>query len=96
MFPRARWLRDLTVQVLVKLPLTKLYFFPWYLAKGYLNVFRFYPLKLSLPSLVRNVLYSVTREWRKRSPNKFLYQKPLRLDRPTTQTLGGPPPHPGR
>jgi radical SAM superfamily enzyme YgiQ (UPF0313 family) len=94
MFPRATWLRDLTVKVLIKLPLTKLYFFPWYLAKGYLNVFRLYPLKLSLPSLVRNVVYSITREWRKRSPHRVLYQKSVRLDRPTTQTLGGPPPRP--
>jgi hypothetical protein len=92
MFPRARWLRDLTVKVLIKLPLTKLYFFPWYLAKGYLNVFRLYPLELSLPSLVRNVLYSIKREWRKRSPHQALYRKSRRLDRPTTQTLGGPPP----
>ena len=96
MFPRATWLRDLTVNVLMKLPLTKLYFFPWYLAKGYLNVFRLYPLKLSLPSLVRNVLYSLGREWRKRSPHRVLYEKAVRLDRPTTQTLGGPPPDPGR
>jgi radical SAM superfamily enzyme YgiQ (UPF0313 family) len=94
MFPRATWLRDLTVKWLIKLPLTKLYFFPWYLQKGYLNVFRLYPLKLSLPSLVRNVLYSITREWRKRSPDRVLYKKSVRLDRPTTQTLGGPPPRP--
>jgi len=96
MFPRARWLRNLTVNVLMKLPLTKLYFLPWYLAKGYLNVFRLYPLKLSLPSLVRNVVYSIKREWGKRSPNKLLYHKRTHLDRPTTQTLGGPPPDPGR
>lgn len=96
MFPRATWLRDLTVKVLMKLPLTKLYFFPWYLAKGYINVVRLYPLKLSLPSLVRNVLYSIKREWRKRSPNQALYRTSMRLDRPTTQTLGGPPPNPGR
>src|SRR2546428_9768049 len=96
MFPWARWLRDLTVNVLITLPLTKLYFLPWFLAKGYLNVFRLYPLKLSLPSLVRNICYSIKREWRKRSPDKLLYHKRTHLDRPTTQTLGGPPPHPGR
>jgi len=92
MFPRARWLRDLTVKVLITLPLTKLYFFPWYLAKGYLNVFRVYPMRLSIPSLLRNVAYSIVREWRKRSPEKLMYRRPLRLDRPTTRTLGGPPP----
>ena len=92
MFPNARWLRNLTVDVLMKLPLTKLYFFPWYLAKGYLNIFRVYPMKLSLPSLARNVWYSIQREWRKRSPNKLMYRKKTRLDRPTFQTLGGPPP----
>jgi len=96
MFPNARWLRDLTVKVLIKLPLTKLYFFPWYLAKGYLNVVRVYPMRLSLPSLVRNVVYSVRREWRKRSPHKLMYRKSRRLDRPRLQTLGGPPPDPGR
>ncbi len=94
MFPRARWLRNLTVNVLMHLPLTKLYFFPWYVAKGYLNVFRVYPLELSLPSLLRNVWYSVKREWRKRSPDKLIYRKTVRLDRPMGQTLGGPPPPP--
>ncbi len=92
MFPGARWLRNLTVKLLITLPLTKLYFFPWYLAKGYLNVVRVYPLKLSLPSLARNIWYSIRREWRKRSPNKLMYRKQVRLDRPTVQTLGGPPP----
>ena len=95
MFPNARWLRNLTVGVLMTLPLTKLYFFPWYLAKGYLNIVRVYPLKLSLWSLARNLAYSIRREWRKRSPNRLMYRKPLRLDRPTGQTLGGPPPDPG-
>ncbi|MEK7444425.1 MAG: radical SAM protein [candidate division NC10 bacterium] len=95
MFPSARWLRNLTVNVLMKLPLTKLYFFPWYLAKGYLNIFRVYPLKLSLWSLARNLAYSIQREWRKRSPHKLMYRKTRRLDRPTGQTLGGPPPDPG-
>jgi len=92
MFPRARWLRDLTVNVLITLPLTKLYFFPWFLAKGYLNIVRVYPLRLTLPSLARNVWYSVRREWRKRSPNRLLYRKRIRFDRPSVQTLGGPPP----
>ena len=96
MFPNARWLRNLTVKVLITLPLTKLYFFPWYLAKGYLNVFRVYPMRLSLWSLARNVAYSITREWRKRSPNRLMYRKKTRLDRPILRTLGGPPPAPGR
>lgn len=96
MFPRARWLRNLTVNVLIKLPLTKLYFFPWYLAKGYLNIFRVYPLRLSLWNLLLNVPYSIRREWRKRSPDRLMYRKKAQLDRPTVQTLGGPPPDPGR
>ncbi len=95
MFPRARWLRNLTVKVLICLPLTKLYFFPWYLAKAYLNIFRVYPLRLSLWNLARNLAYSIRREWRKRSPDKLMYRKRVRLDRPTGQTLGGPPPDPG-
>jgi hypothetical protein len=95
MFPRARWLRNLTVNALIRLPLTKLYFFPWYLAKAYLNIFRVYPLRLSLRALAENLAYSIRREWRKRSPNRLLYRKAVRLDRPTGQTLGGPPPDPG-
>ena len=95
MFPDARWLRNVTVNVLMKLPLTKLYFFPWYLAKGYLNIVRVYPLRLSLWNLARNLAYSIQREWRKRSPHKLMYRKTVRLDRPTGQTLGGPPPDPG-
>ena len=95
MFPRATWLRNLVVNRLIALPLTKLYFFPWYLAKGYLNIFRVYPVTLSLLNLVRNVAYSVQREWRKRSPGRRLYRKPRDLSRPTGQTLGGPPPASG-
>ena len=92
MFPRATWLRHLTVHVLIKLPLTKLYFFPWYLAKGYLNIFQVYPVKLSPWNLLKNVAYSLQREWRKRSVGRRLYRRKMNLDRPTGQTLGGPPP----
>ncbi|MBI5628573.1 MAG: hypothetical protein HY953_06620, partial [Candidatus Rokubacteria bacterium] len=46
-------------------------------------------------SLARNLGYSIRREWRKRSPDKLMYRKTRRLDRPTGQTLGGPPPDPG-
>lgn len=92
MFPRWRLLRDLTVKWLIKLPLTELYFFPWYLAKGYLNIFKVYPLRLSFWTLALEILYSLRREWRRRSPGKRLYRKWVRLDRPAVQTLGGPPP----
>lgn len=92
MFPKWRFLHNVTVKWLIKLPLTKLYFFPWYIAKGYLNMFKVYPVKLSLWNLLFNIVYSVKREWRKRSPGKRLYKKKLRLDRPAVQTLGGPPP----
>ena len=92
MFPRATWLRNLVVNRLITLPLTKLYFFPWYVAKGYLNIFRVYPVRMSLWNLARNVGYSLRREWRKRSPGRRLYRKKRDLNRPTGQTLGGPPP----
>jgi radical SAM superfamily enzyme YgiQ (UPF0313 family) len=92
MFPRRRFLRNLTVKVLIKLPLTKLYFFPWYVAKGYLNMFRVYPVRLSPGNLLGNLFYSLRREWRKRSPGRRLYVKRTHLTRPTGQTLGGPPP----
>lgn len=92
MFPRWKFLRNITIRWLIRLPLTKLYFFPWYIAKGYLNMFKIYPLKLSLSNLLFNVAYSFQREWRKHSPGKRLYKKKLHFDRPTVQTLGGPPP----
>jgi hypothetical protein len=93
MFPKWRFLRNLAVNWLIKLPLTKLYFFPWYFAKGYLNIFRLYPLKLSLWNVLLNVGYSLKREWLKRSPGKRLYKKRVHLDRPVGQKLGGPPPN---
>jgi radical SAM superfamily enzyme YgiQ (UPF0313 family) len=92
-FPRLKILRDLVVHWLIRLPLTKFYFFPWYITKGYLNIFKVYPMKLSMGNLMSNVVYSIKREWRKRSPGKLLYKKKTRLDRPTFQTLGGPPPN---
>ena len=89
LFPRARWLRTLTVRWLIRWPLTPLYFWPWYLTKAYLNIFRLYPVRLSVWGLLRNLPYSLRREWRKRAPARAVYQ---RQDRARVPTLGGPPP----
>lgn len=71
---RFPWLRNITVNYLIKLPLTKLYFIPYYLVMGYLNIFKVYPMKFTLANLVRNILRSVKLEWKKRSPGKTLYK----------------------
>lgn len=86
-----RWLRNLTVNRLIKLPLTKLYFFPWYLLHGYLNVFRVYPVRISFRQLLWNIWYSLKNEWRKRAPGKTLYQKPAKSNSAPLRMLGGPP-----
>lgn len=91
MFHRWKWLRNLTVKYLIKLPLTRFYFLPWYIMHGYLNTFRVYPVRLSLRNLLWNIYYSIRSEWRKRAPGKRLYRKPLRLEVTPHQMLGGPP-----
>ena len=85
------WLRNITVNYLIKLPLARLYFIPYYLTKGYLNIFKVYPMKFTLSNLARNIFRSIRFEWTKRSPGKTLYKKPSIRNTTTTQMLGGPP-----
>lgn len=68
MFP---WLRDITVNWLIKLPFTSLYFVPFYLAKSYLIKTKIYPMKFPLRDFISNVWYSLSLEWFKRSTEKF-------------------------
>jgi len=67
------WLRNVTVKYLIKLPLTKLYFILYYLIKGYLTVFKVYPMKFTLMNLTKNIVRSVKLDWKKHSPGKRLY-----------------------
>lgn len=86
MFP---WMRWLTKKVLIRLPLTRLYFLMFYLAKAYLIKYRIYPMSFSMPNFINNVTYSLKLEWSKRSNEKF-YRRPIHLDRPTSEVLSGP------
>lgn len=56
------WLRDITVNYLIKWPLTNLYFIPYYFIKAYLNKTKIYPVKLSITDLFKNFWYSVKLE----------------------------------
>ncbi|MBX4189867.1 B12-binding domain-containing radical SAM protein [Candidatus Parcubacteria bacterium] len=82
-------LRNLTVKILIKLPLAKLYFLLYYLTKGYLNVFKVYPMKFTFWNLLRNMARSFRLEWKKRAPGQRLYKKPNISSSPTNQMLGG-------
>lgn len=88
LFPK---LRNLVVKYLIKRKLTKLYFVAYYLAKGYLVVFKVYPLKLALWNMIRNIIRSFRIEIGKHSPGKRLYKKPKIKDTTTAQMLGGAP-----
>lgn len=68
MFPQ---LRNITIQWLIKLPLTPLYFLMYYLTKSYLIKTKIYPMKFSVADFVRNIWYSLSLEWFKRSKEKF-------------------------
>ncbi len=85
------FLRNLTVNHLIKWPLSRVYFILYYLTKGYLNIFKVYPMKFTYMNLVRNIVRSIRFEWKKRSPGKTLYKKPSIKNSPTTQMLGGSP-----
>lgn len=69
------WLRNIVVRRLIKLKLTRLYFIAYYLVKGYLVIFKVYPLKLALWSMIRNAIRSFVIEIRKHFPGKTLYSK---------------------
>lgn len=51
-------LRNVTVNYLIKLPLTRVYFIFYYFTKAYLNKKKIYPIKISFVDLIRNFWYS--------------------------------------
>lgn len=67
------WLRNLIVNVLIKLPLQQLYYPFYFLIKGYLNIFEIYPMNLGFWNLLTNIFRSYFIDKRKHSPNKNLY-----------------------
>lgn len=83
------WMRNITVNYLIKLRLSKLYFIMYYLTKSYLNVFRVYPMKFATGNLIKNIFRSLRFEWRKRAPGKKLYSKPRINSSTDNQMLGG-------
>ncbi len=85
------WMRNVTVNHLIKWRLPRLYFAMYYLTKGYLNIFKVYPMKFSIKSLVKNIIHSLKLETKKRAPGQKLYQRPKINNAPTSQMLGGPP-----
>lgn len=60
------WLRNLTVNFLIKLPLTRLYHLMFFLAKGYLVIFKIYPVRLSAKNFFVNIFRSYINESKKR------------------------------
>ena len=60
------WMRNFTVNYLIKWPLTRLYHLMFFFVKGYLIIFKIYPLNLSLKTLLVNVFRSYFIETKKR------------------------------
>ena len=87
-FPR---LRNLTVNHLIKWRLTKLYFVLYYLTKGYLNIFKVYPMRFTFYNFCKTLIRSFRIEIKKHSPGKRLYQKTKTRAATTTEMLGGAP-----
>ncbi len=85
------WLRNLTVKHLIHLPLGRIYFVLYYLTKGYLNIFKVYPMSFTLGNLVKNIWRSFRNEYKKHAPGSQLYAKPVIRDSADNQMLGGPP-----
>lgn len=61
------WLRNVTVNYLIKWPLTNLYFIFYYFVKVYLNKCKIYPIRLSFSNVIKNFSYSIKLEYFKHS-----------------------------
>jgi len=72
-------MRDITINRLIKLPLTSLYFLFYYLAKVYLIKTKIYPMGFSPGDFIRNVWHSLSLEWFKHSKEKVYQEKPHSL-----------------
>ncbi len=64
------WMRNLVVNHLMKWPLTRFYFIPYYFTKAYLNKVKIYPMKLSIASLFKNFIYSLKLEYFKHNADR--------------------------
>ncbi|MBI5234583.1 MAG: B12-binding domain-containing radical SAM protein [Deltaproteobacteria bacterium] len=68
---RMPWLRNIAVNWLIKLPLTRLYFFAYYLTKAYLIKTKIYPMKFSFTDTVKGVYESFVLERFKHTDEGF-------------------------
>ena len=68
------WSRNLVVNHLIKLPLSKIYFILYYFTKAYLNKRKIYPVKISLLNLAKNFFYSIKLEYFKHNAEKEISQ----------------------
>lgn len=90
LFPR---LRNLTVNVLIKLRLSYVYHVLYYFAKVYLIWFKIYPMKFSLRDAASNFYYSFVLETFKRfggRKDEDYYVRKSFFKRPVTEMLAGP------
>ncbi|MBI2062867.1 MAG: B12-binding domain-containing radical SAM protein [Candidatus Yanofskybacteria bacterium] len=78
-------------EFLFKLPLAKLYFILYFFVKGYLNVFKIYPMKFSVVSLLLNIRRSIALEYKKHAPGERIYESKRTMSQATTPMLGGLP-----
>jgi anaerobic magnesium-protoporphyrin IX monomethyl ester cyclase len=90
MFPR---LRNLTVNVLIKLPLSYVYHLLYYFAKVYLIWFKIYPMKFGPRDVLVNFYHSFVLETFKRfggRKSEDYYTRKGFFKRPATEMLAGP------
>jgi hypothetical protein len=90
LFPR---LRNVTVNVLIKLPLSYLYHVAYYFAKVYLIWFKIYPMKFGVRDVLSNFYYSFVLETFKRfggRKDEAYYVRKGFFKRPVTEMLAGP------
>ncbi|MBI1979312.1 MAG: B12-binding domain-containing radical SAM protein [Elusimicrobia bacterium] len=60
------WMRNLTVRHLIRWPISRFYHLLFFLVKGYLVIFKIYPVHLSIRNLLVNVFRSYLIETKKR------------------------------
>ena len=60
------WMRNMIVKTLIQLPLTRLYHLIFFFVKGYLMIFKIYPVNLTFHHLLINIFRSYINESKKR------------------------------
>lgn len=86
-------LRNITVKHLIRLPLTRLYFSLYFVAKAYLVGRKIYPMRYSLSHILNTIKDSFASEWLKHSKKagEMFYRKKLSYKLiPAKDILGGP------